>query len=300
MKIMITGSNGLVGRKLLEALEAGKHTVLATSRGANRAPAGRYQYEALDITDEKQVSKAVRAFKPEALIHCAAMTLVDACETHREECWKTNVDATCHLLHAAEAVRCHFIHLSTDMIFDGEAGPYKEEAAPNPLNFYGTSKLAAEQAVQDSTGPWTIIRTILVYGVIPHSSRSNLVLRVKGNLEAGKPIRIVTDQFRMPTLAEDLVKACLTAAEKKVTGIYHVSGSELMSIYETAKTSAEFFGLDSSLIQPVETAELQEPAQRPKRTGFYLDKARRDLDFHPTPLLEGLKTVREQLKKTGF
>ncbi|MEP7170607.1 MAG: sugar nucleotide-binding protein, partial [Bacteroidota bacterium] len=144
---------------------------------------------------------------------------------------------------------------------------------------------------------WCIIRTIIIYGVMDDTQRSNLVIWTKTSLEQKKTITVITDQYRAPTLAEDLADACINAAIKHAKGIYHVSGKELMSIIEIANTVADFFGLDKSYIKPVTSGELNQPAKRPPKTGFILDKAMRDLNYKPHSFEEGLRIVAEQLSQ---
>ena len=210
MKILITGSNGLLGQKLV-ALLANKEgiTLLATSKGANRiSNSNGYQYQSLDITNEDEVAAIFNTFKPNTIINTAAMTNVDSCESLQKECWELNVTAVEFLIKYAEQHQAHLIHLSTDFVFDGENSPYKETDQANPLSYYGKSKLAAEKLVQQANTQWSIVRTIIVYGVAENMSRSNIVLWAKQALEKGDPLTIVYDQFRSPTLAEDLEIGC--------------------------------------------------------------------------------------------
>ena len=214
----------------------------------------------------------------------------------RSRCQRSTPDS--QLPTPNSGLRTHLIHLSTDFVFDGENGPYREEDKPNPPSFYAQSKYDSEKIVEQSQLPWTIIRTIIIYGVSENMSRSNLVMWVVKSLRKGERIHVITDQFRAPTLAEDLAEACLSAAMKNKTGIYHVSGSETKSILEWAYETAEFFHLDKSLIEPVSSSALNQPARRPPRTGFIIDKAIRELDYRPRSFKEGLAIVKEQLKKT--
>ncbi len=296
-KILITGSNGLLGQKLIEALRGLPGIeLIATSKNQNRYPdpAG-YTYAPLDITDPQAVGNCLQQYKPDAVIHTAAMTLVDFCEQNQDACWKVNVEATRSLVSACEKIKSHFIHLSSDFVFDGSRGPYREEDSPCPVNFYGKSKWESEKIVSAGRIPWTLLRTILVYGVTPSLSRSNIVLMVKNNLEQGKKIRIVNDQFRAPTLAEDLAFACKAAALQRKTGLYHISGPDLVSVYDATCTIAEVFGWNTALIEPIASAELKEPAKRPPKTGFILDKAKKDLGYHPHSLRQGLERVQKQI-----
>lgn len=300
MKILITGSNGLLGQKLVALLaNQPQHQVLATSKGANRISLeSGYEYKSLDITNKKEVDEIFNYFKPEVVINTAAMTNVDLCESEQEACLQLNVEAVKHLIHQSEKYQSHLIHLSTDFIFDGKNGPYKEDDAPNPLSFYGKSKWKAEQLVQQAATKWSIVRTIIVYGVGEQMSRSNIVLWAKQALEKGNPLTIVNDQFRMPTLAEDLAQACVLIAEKQATGIFHISGKDMMSIIELVYRVADFYGYDKSVVTPIASSSLNQAAQRPPKTGFVLDKAIRQLGYAPHSFEEGLTIITEQLKTT--
>jgi len=189
----------------------------------------------------------------------------------------------------------HFIHLSTDFVFDGTAGPYSETDLPNPLSVYGKSKLASETVVSSLPTPWAIIRTIIIYGVVDDGQRSNLVLWVKQALENKQTINVITDQIRNPTLAEDLANACIACALQKATGIFHVSGPENLSIWDCAIATATFFNLDTAFMQPITTATLKQPAMRPLITGFNIQKAKTVLHFKPHTLQQGLALVAQQL-----
>ncbi len=298
MRILVTGSNGLLGQKLVGALRDRPDMALtATSRGADRSPVplgGRYR--SLDITEVRAVDAVFDAVRPEVLIHTAAMTNVDACEQDPGACRLQNVTATENLVRAARRHGTHFIHLSTDFIFDGLAGPYREEDEPAPLSVYGHSKLESERAVREGgLAQWAIARTIIVYGVAPGLSRSNVVLWAKAALEKGEPLRVVDDQWRMPTLAEDLADGCIRIARRGATGIFHLSGPDGMSILELVHRVGVFFGLDTSVVSPVKSDTLGQPARRPPRTGFVLDKARRDLGYAPRGFEQGLALLRAQL-----
>ncbi|MFM7021893.1 MAG: SDR family oxidoreductase [Flavobacteriales bacterium] len=298
-KILITGTNGLLGQKLVYALAPRtEYGVIATARGENRLLSKEgYVYESLDIGDSSAVEKVIARHQPDIIIHSAAMTNVDECEIKKEECWKINVDAVEYLLTAAGKIQAHFIHVSTDFIFDGTSGPYTEEGLPNPVSYYGESKLAAEKLVQKYKGKWAIARTVLVYGLVDNMSRSNIVLWAKGALEKGSPINVVDDQFRTPTLAEDLADGCILIADKKATGIYNISGKDQLSIIQIVEKVADYYKLDKSLIRPVSSATLNQTAKRPPITGFVLDKACKDLDYQPHSFEEGIALLEVQMKK---
>ncbi len=297
MKILVTGSNGLLGQKLTELIERnGSAQLIATAARPSALPLQTGKFYSLDITDKSSVDRVIDQCQPDVIINTAAMTQVDHCETQREECWRTNVSAVENLVSASRKKNAHLIHVSTDFIFNGTQGMLDENAIPEPVNYYGESKLAAEKAVIASGVSWCIIRTVLVYGVTGDMSRSNIVLWVKKNLEQGKSIQVVSDQWRTPTLAEDLAMGCYLAAIKRANGIFNVSGPDYMSIYDIAIRTADFFGLDKSLIKETDSTKFTQPAKRPPRTGFIIDKARKDLGYEPHSFEEGLKTIATQLK----
>lgn len=298
MRILVTGSNGLLGQKLVAALRADPVIeLIATSRGPDRTPeALGDHYRAMDITLASEVDDVFAATKPNVVIHTAAMTNVDACELDPVSCKLQNVTATENLVNAAKRHGSHFVHLSTDFIFDGENGPYREDDGPAPLSIYGHSKLAAERVVMNAgLAKWSVARTIIVYGIAEGLSRSNVVLWAKSALERGQPIKVVDDQWRMPTLAEDLADGCIRIAKRGATGIFNLSGPDGMSILELVQRVGAFFELDTSLIIPVKSDTLGQPAKRPPKTGFILDKARRELGYAPRGFEAGLGVLREQI-----
>ncbi len=296
MNILVTGSNGLLGQKLTEQIrKEGIHTLIATSRGEDRLSAGGYSYYTMDTSRLDQVLEVVKSTKPDVIIHTAAMTNVDQCELNQSDCFIQNVTATKHIIHAANAVGAFLIHVSTDFIFDGVAGPYTEEGKPNPISYYGQTKLEAEKWVIAEAKEWAILRTVLVFGIVQDMSRSNIVLWVKDNLAAGKQIRVVDDQWRTPTLAEDLAVGCLLVAKQKAGGIWNISGEEMLTPYEMAMQTAAYFELDTSLIERVDSTLFTQPAKRPPRTGFIVEKAKKQLGYVPRSFREGLKLLREQL-----
>jgi dTDP-4-dehydrorhamnose reductase len=297
MRILVTGANGLLGQKLVELLQQKTDVdVIATARSPLTYALKRGIYRAMDISERESVERVVAETKPDVVVNTAAMTQVDHCETQREECWKQNVDAVGNVVTEVEKIGAHLVQVSTDFIFDGTHGPLTEEEKPNPVNFYGESKLAGEKVVQQSKARWAILRTVLVFGVTPDMSRSNIVLWVKKSLEEGKKIQVVNDQWRTPTLAEDLAMGCYLAALKKSTGIFNISGEELMTPYDIAIATADFFKLDKSLIQVTDSTQFKQPARRPLKTGFIINKAKLELGYQPHTFGEGLALLAKQIK----
>lgn len=297
MKILITGANGLLGQKLVSLLAPKKEiNVIATARGKSRLSSeyGSFLYESMDIANREEVIQVVSLHKPDVIINTAAMTNVDECEKEKQACMQLNVEAVKFLVEAAERTSAFLLHLSTDFIFSGEEGPYDEEGIPAPVNFYGESKLLGEQVVMERNIKWAIARTVLVYGIVPDMSRSNIILWVKGSLEAQKHIQVVDDQWRTPTLAEDLAMGCYLIAKQQAEGIFNISGSDMLTPYEMAMKTADFFGLDKSLITRTDSTKFTQPAKRPPKTGFIIEKAKSSLGYQPHSFDEGIKIVAEQ------
>jgi dTDP-4-dehydrorhamnose reductase len=296
MKILVTGANGLLGQKLSVLLMDDENvTPILTAREKLNIPLYRGEFRAMDITDAQATLEVIRGAKPDVVINTAAMTLVDQCETQQDLCWKNNVTAVENLIAACGVSKTHLIHVSTDFIFDGTHGPLDEHAVPNPVNFYGKSKAAAEKLIMDSDVAWTILRTVLVFGITHDLSRSNIVLWVKENLEKGKSIKVVNDQWRTPTLAEDLAMGCYLAAKQKAKGVYNISGKDFMTPFDIAIATAEFFSLDKSLIIPADSGTFTQTAKRPAKTGFIIEKAKKELGYKPHSFKEGLSILAKQI-----
>ena len=298
-KVLITGSNGLLGQKLIDLyLTKTDKIVIGSGVGLCRHPQQEnFQYIELDITNEAQVNFKLNEIAPDTIINTAAMTNVDACESDHEGCDKLNVNAVQYLVNASNAIGAHLIHISTDFIFDGTHGPLSENEIPKPLSYYGWSKYKGELEVTDKCKYYTILRTVLVYGVVSDMSRSNIVLWAKGALEKQQPMKVVNDQFRTPTLAEDLAMGCFLAESKFARGIFNISGKDFMGIDELVYRVADFFGYDKSCVATTSSDVLNQAAKRPPITGFIIDKAREELGYEPHSFEEGLTVLKSQLPK---
>ena len=295
----LQGSNGLLGQKLLHKLRLEKDVALyAFSIGENRISVKEnYTYYSLDITDKIAVNKLINKIKPDVIFNTAAMTNVDICESNKQKCEDINIHSVKYLVDISEQLNIHLIHISTDFIYDGKQGWYSEDDEPNPLSFYGLSKLKSEELLKNSNCKWTIIRTIVVYGVTERPKKNNIILWSKKALEAGKEISVVIDQFRAPTFAEDLADACIASFKKKKYGIFNISSEEIMSVYDIVFRVAKFYNLNTNLINKTSTKNLNQQATRPYKTGFILDKAKKLLNYKPHSLEQSLTLITEQLKK---
>lgn len=297
--IMIVGANGLLGQKVTEFLARGtsNRLILAGRTASPRLQVPEASYLELDITKKQQVREVVAEHKPNVIINAAAMTNVDACEKERETAWKINVTGVENIIEAAKRLDATVVHVSTDYVFDGKDGPYAEDDRPEPINYYGRSKLASENQLRASGLRYVIARTMVLYGFAVEV-KSNFALWLVRNLEERTPVRVVDDQMGNPTLVDDLAHAIISAVELEKSGVYHIAGREIVSRYDFALRLASVFGFDAELISPVKTATLNQPAQRPLKSGLITLRAEVELGYRPSTVDEGLGILKGQLSRT--
>ena len=251
-------------------------------------------YIPCDITNREQVKKIVYDFCPDYIVNAAAFTNVDKSETEREQAWKVNVKAVEYIAEAARVIDAHLIHISSDYIFNGKNGPYSENTIPNPIGYYGRTKLASENVLKISGAIYTILRTNVLYGTAP-DSRPDFVKWVVESLRNKKNIRIVIDQINNPTFIDDLVQAISKIIEFGRTGIYHIGGREFLSRFEFTNIIADYFHLDKSLVTPITTEELNQRAKRPLKSGLITLKAETELGYKPHLIPEALEEMKREL-----
>ncbi len=245
-------------------------------------------YTKCDLLDREALKQLVTGFEPDQIINCAAYTDVDGAEDEREACWNGNVMTVENLVYAARKVNARILHMSTDYIFDGKNGPYTEDAVPNPLGFYGRSKLAAENVIKTSQLEYTIVRTMVLYGK-SKNNRPDFVGWLTSQLQNNKPVNIVTDQIGNTTLNDDLALSIWDVIKQEFCGIINIAGREIVSRYSFAQTIADVFDLDASLIHPITTEELNQKAPRPLKSGLVLDKALYELCLNLSDVRQGLQ-----------
>jgi dTDP-4-dehydrorhamnose reductase len=297
MKILITGANGMLGSTLTKMLLMTEHHILATGRGEIRCNQlifnEKNRYATLDILNPQEIEEVIGNFKPDTIIHAAAMTQVDECEKDKELCSSINIAASKDIMNAAHKYGSSLFYISTDFVFRGEDGPYAETDKTGPVNFYGESKLQVEEALKASDLKWCIIRTVLLFGKTDHINRSNFIYWVRDNLQALKPIKVVNDQIRTPTFIPDLAAGIIKAVELQARGIYHISGNDTLTPYEMAIQVADHLSLNKQLITPVDASTFTQAGRRPQKTGFYINKAIQDLGYQPTEFNKALKSIFE-------
>lgn len=289
MKIMILGANGFTGRRILKRLSF-KHQVLACSLHPDILPEEGYEFHILDMQSVDATDALLNNFRPDVIINASAMSVVDYCEQHPEEAYALNVTAVKHLAEYSQSNSCRLIHLSTDFVFDGTATEaYTETDTTNPINYYGKTKQWSEEVIEQACTNYAIARIEVVYGKPFNGQHGNIVHLVKTRLENGQSIRVVSDQFRSPTWVEDIARAIESLLSDKYQGIYHICGGETMSVADIAYRVAKHFGLDTSLIQPVTTEEMNEATPRPLFSPMNTEKALKEFGYQPSRLEEGFK-----------
>lgn len=297
-RILLTGANGFLGQKCTDLIvQQTNFELCCTSQSPQKNPNKKgYSFVQLDLLDQLALEDLIKSFRPTHIIHCAALTSVEVCESSPELCDRLNVQLPAQLAALAKKDNIHLCFLSTDFVFDGQQGPYEETAACNPCNAYGLSKLKAERSIASSGCRFAILRTILVYGVIADKKRSNLVLWAKNKLEAAEQIKVVSDQWRMPTWVDDLAQACLLVVKTSAQGIYHISSEKRYSILEAVYEIADYWNLDKNLILSIKAAEIGQENNRPKETGFIIEKSKKELGFQPTTFKDSLPIIDQQIK----
>jgi dTDP-4-dehydrorhamnose reductase len=291
MRCIVTGSNGLVGARLSRLLAERGHEVLGLSRGPRRAE-GAFAYQACELTDAAAVQGAVKAFGPEVVFNPAAATDVDGCERDKAFAWGVNVEAVASLGRACAESGAHLVHVSTDYVYDGEAGPYAEDAAPNPRGAYATSKWLGERAAQFWVPGATIARTAVVYGW-PAAGRPNFGSWLLSSLVAGKNVQLFEDQFVSPSLADNVAEMLAELGERKLGGTFHVAGAEVVDRLTFGLAVCDRFGFDRGLVRGSRLAEAKLLSPRPRHSGLRVDKVRGLLSAKPLGLGQALDRLYE-------
>ena len=300
--ILVTGAGGLVGGKVVEyLLKEGIEPVHAIYRHQPAVPVdtnGQLHQHVLDLTSSREVVQLIDSVRPRLVLHIAAMTNVDACEHTRSLAYAVNAACTSAIAQTCSAIGVRLLYVSTDYVFDGldkHPGPYAEDAPVHPLNYYGLTKLQGEEAVQMycmRTG-WAICRTSVVYG-LGQTARPNFVLWLLHELRAGHTVSLVTNQFSTPTLVDHLATMLIAVGQRRGNGIYHTAGATCLDRWSFALQLAEAFDLDTSLLKPVTTAELQQRATRPQRCGLLCDRVNVELGIQPLSVRDGIDMLHVQ------
>lgn len=288
-RILVTGASGLLGSKIVEQARR-LYEVIPTYGAKTSFP----NSVKMDITQKSDVQQVFSHLKPNIVIHTAAETNVDECEVSKEHAWRVNAKGTKNIADMSEMVSAKTIYVSTDYVFDGEKGLYTEEDAPNPINYYGLTKLEGEKYIVETCKDYVIVRTSVLYGW--HPSKPNFVKWVITSLEGNRRISVANDHYNSPTLADNLAEAVLEIIEKDLKGLYHTAGSERIDRYEFAIEVARNFLLDSSLIQPVKMDDLNAwVAKRPRDSSLCIDKIQKSIRTKLLSVKDALRRIKERV-----
>jgi len=289
-KLLITGTSGLLGNKIVKAAKH-NYEVLPTYNTKPLHP----NSVKLEITNLTEALKVFNKLEPNIVIHTASETNVDKCEIEKEHAWKTNAEGTRNIAEACQKVNAKLVCISTDYVFDGEKGLYDEEDKPNPVNYYGLTKLEGEKQVIKHCKNYAILRTSVLYGW--HPWKQNFTTWIINQLKQGKEITVVNDHYNTPTWAGNLAEIAIEVAERNLQGMYHASGRERISRYEFAKQIARTFNLNADLVKPVKMSQLTAwVAKRPKDSSLNTGKIQKQLKTKPLNITEGLNKMKEEME----
>lgn len=292
LKLLITGASGLYGSKLAELATTSNYEVYSGYSRDQPAYGTPIQF---DVSDKNRVEEALKKVNPEVVVHAAALTDVDKCEINKELAWKINVEGTRNIAEAVKTSRAFLIYISTDYVFNGETGRYKETDRPDPINYYGLTKLKAEELVKDLMDEYCIARASVIYGSTPAAGKVNFALWLLNKLERNEQAKIVTDQWNSPTLNTNMAGMTLEIIGRKLTGTFHLSGATRINRYDFAKQIAQTFNLDANLISPSTSAEFSWTAKRPKDSSLDTAKAQQTLKKHPLQINQALERMKQEL-----
>lgn len=288
MHLLVIGA-GLLGTKLVSIGNEIGYDVWSADVDESVAPGERFMK--VDITNRRTVEKIFEKINPDIVVHTAAMTNVDMCDINPDLAKKVNVHGTENVARICAAMKIPMTYISTDFVFDGKKGMYREDDEVNPINVYGETKYLGELEVKKLCDDYIIARTSVLYGY--YMKRFNFVMWIIKELKMRKNIRIVIDQYGSPTLANNLAEAILKMNEKKMNGTYHVAGSERINRYDFAVKVADVFDLNESLITPIKTNELNQKAKRPKDSSLNVSKIE-SAGIKMYDILTGLKVVKDE------
>lgn len=287
MKIAVTGANGLIGRAAVERL-VGRHELLALGRGSWRHGPGAFEYRPCDLGDGHTVEEALRDFRPAAVLHAGAFTDVDACERSPDEAYRVNLGGTEQVARACRDLKARLVAVSTDYVFDGEAGPYGEGAVPNPRGVYARTKRMGEEAASLIAKNCAVARVAVVYSGLP-GSKETFATSVVRKLSRGESVKAFSDQIVSPTLADNGAAMLLELLlEKDFVGVLHTSGATCLDRVDFAQRVARRFGLDPAGIRPVKAADVALAAPRPLRGGLKVERAAALLSVAPLAIEDAL------------
>ena len=292
MKLLVTGASGLLGTRICQ-LSVGQHNEVYSAYCQHLPQSG--TPIKLDITDGTALKQLFDKTKPDVIVHSAALTDVDKCEKEKDLAWKINVDSTSNIAQLCHKHNCFLVYVSTDYVFNGEKGNYKETERTAPINHYGLTKLKGEAEIQKSRAEYCIARTSVIYGSIPAAGKVNFVLWLIEKLRKKEEAKTVIDQWNSPTLNTNLAEMILEIVQRRITGTVHLAGATRLSRYELAQNIAETFNLDENLLRPTSSGRMPWIAKRPRDTSLNVEKAKQTLKNKPLQISEALSRLKMEI-----
>ena len=288
MRILITGITGLLGTSIYQMAEK-EHDMVGIYHPKRHLQAPfNVPVFSVNVSDVIEMENIISSFKPDVIIHTAGIGNVDYTEQNKEEAYKINVVGTNNIVKICEENKIRLVYISSNAVFNGNDPLYSENDNTTPINYYGVLKVEAENLVKSSNVDWVILRPILMYGWPYPGERENHVVFWIKNLRSGKPIKVVDNVYSKPLYSRSCAEAILEIVEQNKNGIYHVAGSDHISLYEFSMITAEVFQLDRDLITPVPDSYFSELTLRPRDTSFSTEKLERDTGYKPMSVREGL------------
>jgi len=292
MKILIIGASGQVG-----------HQLMTLSKKEGHGPIGAYASHPedglihLDLRSPADCEQRILEIRPDAVLCVGAMTNVELCETEAALAHLINVEGPLACARAADKLGAKFVYFSTEYVFDGRNGPYTEESPINPLNVYGRSKADAEIALRREHPSALIVRTTVVYGF--DRLGKNFVYQLLARAKKGEPMRVPNDQVSSPTYNEDLALGTLRLIEKRASGVFHITGPDILDRFAFAQVVCEVYGLNPALLQAVTTSEFKQRAARPLKAGLLISKLINATGFRPRGPRQGLEAMKQRMVEAG-
>lgn len=297
MRVFITGSTGLLGTALLHNKPKG--VIVGGSVNKNRylPNVPKVTYEHMDITKPRVVKRVLTSFQPDVIIHTAGIGNVDYCEQHQDEAWEVNVQGTRNIAKVAKQLGATVLFTSTNSVFNGMNPPYHEESEPDPLEYYGKTKVQTEQDLQDMGVDHILVRLITMYGWNNPYERQNPVTWAIDKLKQNQELKMVTDVHNNFLKVESAAESIWKAVTAQRRGKFHLAGADIHNRYQLVRQVAKVFDLNHKLVSPVTLDYFPSHAPRPKNTQFKIHKMKKVLGVVPIKLNEGLTHMRDNPPK---
>lgn len=283
MRALIVGASGQIGKRIAQVCQSRNISYVGTGRTRHAQTGLR-----LEMSDREMVRRVVSEQSPDVIFICAALAAVDYCETHPDEARRINVEGVRNIADAARALNSTVVYLSTDYVFDGRGGPYRESDPVSPQSVYARTKWEGEQVLLDYAHA-IVARTAVVYEWDPESV--NFVMQMIKRLSEKQPTRVVSDQWSHPTLARNLAEVLVELVQKKASGVFHLVGPDYVSRFDFTMKLAQIFGFDTSLLQPMLTADANQPAHRPLQSDLIAEKLGSVAQTRMIGIQQGLELV---------